>query len=115
MTSTTGTCVKCDGRGHIGAFSHIVGGRCFMCAGSGKIEIKRAAQSATGPAKASRTVSTAAGEATVMRHGDGFVAYFAGGAVYFMVVAGRVVDALLSDGLRGEARYVAALQGALRA
>jgi hypothetical protein len=32
-------CFKCDGKGRISGFGHIVGGRCFECGGSGKIAI----------------------------------------------------------------------------
>lgn len=45
MTTTetaahTGTCAKCDGLGAIRAFSHIAGGVCFWCHGTGRLEIR---------------------------------------------------------------------------
>lgn len=38
-TTKRGTCSKCDGCGYINGFSHIAQGRCFLCAGSGVMEI----------------------------------------------------------------------------
>jgi len=35
-------CIKCDGKGIIKAFSHVVGGTCFACNGTGKVEQKNA-------------------------------------------------------------------------
>lgn len=40
ITTKTGTCSKCDGRGYINGFSHIANGRCFLCTGSGTMTIK---------------------------------------------------------------------------
>jgi RecJ-like exonuclease len=33
------TCAKCDGKGTIRAFSHVHGGACFPCGGTGKVEL----------------------------------------------------------------------------
>jgi RecJ-like exonuclease len=45
MAYETGTCGKCSGTGHINAFSHIAGGVCFMCGGTGKVTLKAREQS----------------------------------------------------------------------
>lgn len=37
---TGGACGKCDGKGRIGAFSHIDGGVCFTCKGTGKLDAR---------------------------------------------------------------------------
>lgn len=34
-TTVTRPCGRCLGRGHINGFSHVAGGRCFACGGSG--------------------------------------------------------------------------------
>jgi hypothetical protein len=33
-------CAKCDGKGTIRAFSHVHGGACFACKGTGKVELR---------------------------------------------------------------------------
>ena len=33
-------CPKCDGSGRIGAFGHIANGVCFMCEGSGLVQVE---------------------------------------------------------------------------
>jgi hypothetical protein len=52
MTTMTHTCHKCDGSGHIRAFSHILGGVCFTCAGSGRVEVRRPAANRYSPINA---------------------------------------------------------------
>lgn len=46
MTVTT-ECSRCSGNGRIIGFSHVVGGRCFGCGGSGKVAVKPSAQKQT--------------------------------------------------------------------
>ena len=36
-------CGKCDGTGRINAFSHIAGGSCFQCQGTGVVRVRRCA------------------------------------------------------------------------
>lgn len=42
MSKTTYPCSRCDGRGRINGFSHVIGGVCFKCGGSGTQEGKPA-------------------------------------------------------------------------
>lgn len=38
-----GNCTRCNGRGRIRGFSHVEGGQCFACKGTGKARIRAAA------------------------------------------------------------------------
>lgn len=42
----SGTCPKCDGKGHIIGFSHIVNGVCFRCGGTGTCKVRAEAKPA---------------------------------------------------------------------
>lgn len=34
-------CDRCNGKGHINGYAHVMGGVCFKCAGSGKQAVKK--------------------------------------------------------------------------
>lgn len=49
-SAATTECNKCQGRGVIRAFMHIDSGRCFQCAGVGRVELEPAPARAARPA-----------------------------------------------------------------
>lgn len=49
MGTNTVACGKCDGSGRIKAFGHIESGRCFGCAGTGRLDASKLTQSSLKP------------------------------------------------------------------
>jgi hypothetical protein len=72
-------CPKCGGSGFIGAFGHIVSGRCFLCGGTGRVKPGAASQKVGEPAPTwedAECVITQAGERyEVMSRKSGAVVY----------------------------------------
>ncbi len=128
----TGPCGKCDGKGYIRAFSHIEGGRCFWCGGSGtltfKAERKQAKRAPAKPRNEKSITIKGFGNVVIQRtsHGnlragvdmfDAYDGYVGRGWAYFAVRRGRVhVDTgRLPNGLRGRgAALERGLQKALK-
>lgn len=44
MTAKTMACEKCDGKGHIKGFDHVIGGICFRCDGKGSVPARKPAK-----------------------------------------------------------------------
>ena len=125
-------CPKCYGGKVFHNWSHIAGGKCFCCAGNGDVEISRAKQFGyVAPAAPSGNVKNIdlggpIGMVSIDKYAGGFRAMWdrredgvivGGGMVLFDIVAGKVVLAEVSQGLksRGEGPFIqGALQSALK-
>lgn len=106
------TCPKCDGTGNLRAFSHIVSGRCFQCAGTGTV-------SANASEAAASTVSTIPtrdlpgfGRCSVTRDGDDFRVEGVDG---FAIVALRPARVEVLVASHGWERRTGALAAAIQA
>ena len=94
-------CPRCN-RGRINAFSHIAGGKCFLCGGSGQNRWGVGTDGAALPmtrTAACKAVRTSIGPGHVMRYGAGFRFSHMEGDVFFDVIGGVVCNVIISDGM----------------
>lgn len=62
------TCTKCDGRGKLRAFGHIENGKCFLCAGSGKLDASKVKATTQNLSPETLAAYLADKRATYLRH-----------------------------------------------
>ena len=115
------TCPKCYGAKTFAVWSHIAGGACFACAGNGTVLRSSVASPATQGTPSTRghraIVLPSFGPASVTRYGAGFQLDYDHGMVVFDLVAGKVVNAIVSDAprRRGEGpKLIAEIQAAVK-
>lgn len=111
-TAALVTCTKCLGSGFINAFRHIMGGACFSCGGSGKVEVSETRQQEAKAAIKGKMIHLTLGgldcDVFIVRFGSGFRADVSAkgegrdgdlGCVWFDVNSGKVENVELSNGL----------------
>ena len=54
------TCTRCEGKGHISFYKHVLGGTCFKCGGSGTQKVTRKREAKPNAAKEAQRQANAA-------------------------------------------------------
>jgi hypothetical protein len=109
------TCPKCDGTGNLRAFSHIVSGRCFQCAGSGTVAVKLSEATAAPVSTIPTRDLPGFGRCDVRRDGADFRIQGETGEAIVALRPGRVEVITVSNGWRYRAAELAAVIQARRA
>ena len=99
-------CMKCDGRGRINAFAHVVAGRCFDCEGAGKISIDRISETEAFEIMVGNLYYTAGAvlSGSFMNDGGEYSTHYLRGMVADMFKVGRVIACEVLNHI-GQGRY----------
>ena len=126
---STQSCERCGGAGHISAYSHVSGGVCFECDGTGRTKAGRVYQhrgarvedgTMSGPVRKSKAVTIPGLGAGEMSTYDGCRFVFSlsscpfGSGCHFTVEGGRVCGVELETGMIEDGYKVAAVRAALQ-
>jgi hypothetical protein len=126
---STQSCERCGGAGHISAYSHVSGGVCFECNGTGRTEAGHVYQHQgarveygvmSGPVRKSKAVTIPGLGAGEMSTYDGCRFVFSrsscpfGSGCHFTVESGRVCGVELENGMIEDGYKVAAVRAALQ-